>query len=370
MIKAKRILIISPEAYGAVFLSKHHYAKKLAKENKVWFLNARGHRNSIFPLVSVSDTADGIRVIDYYNFLAGFGRFFWLDRILNSILTKLILSKVGSLDLVWSFEQARFFNLKLFNASKSIFHLADYIPSHQKHKANLSRSADYVFAVSPQILDSIKTTTPKFYINHGVNCFEPRLDLKPTTNSNKTLKVCYIGNINIPYLDIDATVSAVKENASIEFHFVGPYGDSNLGKVKRNNYALLSKFPNATFHGIIPQERLLSFVNDFDLFFLAYDVVKFPIRMSNSHKLLEYLCTGKMVVSNFFPIYKEIDPSLIKMVEDLRFLPKAIEETLQEIDFYNSDEKQKARMSIAKMNSYEHQINRIAKILYAENQNG
>ena len=42
-LRNKTILIISPQAWGKMFLSKHHYAIELAKRgNAVYFLNPPG----------------------------------------------------------------------------------------------------------------------------------------------------------------------------------------------------------------------------------------------------------------------------------------------------------------------------------------
>ena len=47
-LKNKTILIISPERWGTNFVSKHHYALELAKNNNVYFLNPDGTEKARF----------------------------------------------------------------------------------------------------------------------------------------------------------------------------------------------------------------------------------------------------------------------------------------------------------------------------------
>ena len=68
--KNKIILIISPEAWGNNYVSKHHYAKYLSKNNTVYFLNPV-YKSTFFPFkkidVSVISKTKNLHIISYTN---------------------------------------------------------------------------------------------------------------------------------------------------------------------------------------------------------------------------------------------------------------------------------------------------------------
>lgn len=364
MIQGKNILLISPEPYGKVHLSKHHYAHELAKSNRVWFLNARGGKSGFTPIIELKRISENLTVIDYFNVFRGFGKFYLWDYFLTWVLSNMIRKMLPQLDLVWTFEQAKFFNLNWFKAAVLIFHPVDYIPGFEKYKLKIAQSAQFLLSVSPEILESINSTTPKFFVNHGVQFNQMSLQHNMPKSDAKSYQVGYIGNINIPYLAIDSLEKCIQKNPDVQFNFVGPYGKSNLGEVKTTNYLRLSKYSNCYFHGVVDRGELLSFVSSYDLFILCYDQKKYPIRVSNSHKLLEYLCTGKMVISNYFPLYEGKSKNMFKMINDLDQLGEELKKTLETIEDWNSEINQKARIGFAADHTYSKQLGKIEKIIY------
>jgi hypothetical protein len=364
-LKNKNILIISPENWGSVFLSKHHYALELSKKNKVWFLNAKGHRKNNLS-TEFSKINKNLTVINYYNLFFGFGKIpFIISSLINYYLSKTIKRKIGKIDIVWSFEQAKFFNLKLFDAIHHIFHPVDYIPSLNKYKIKIAKSSDIIFSVSEEILKTIKSKKPKHFINHGLSEFEhtsPQV-LKYPINKNK-ISVGYIGNVNIPFLDIDNLCIAIDQNTDCDFHFIGPTTTSNLGTtVNPQNYNKLLKYDNVHFQGVVEHTQLIETITDFDILISCYDYKKNPIRLSNSHKILEYMSTGKVILSNYFPTYSKLNPNLIIMMNSNDDFGITLKETIKKLDVYNNSEFELERIKFAKNNSYKNQINLIEQHL-------
>jgi len=359
------ILIISPENWGDVFLSKHHYAIELSKKNKVWFLNAKGNR-SLKCLIQTTQINNTLFVLDYYNLFYGFGKIpFLFTNCINSFLSKKIKNTIGKVDIVWNFEQAKFFNLKLFKAKHSIFHPVDYIPSFLDFKTRLANSSDLIISVSKEILTTINSDQPKHFINHGISPKENSLPakLKYPINSNKT-NVGYIGNINIPYIDIENLSNSIERNSNFDFHFFGPTASSNLGNNSSTlNFDKINAYKNTYFQGIINQNNLKESVNEIDIFISCYDYNKYPIRLSNSHKILEYLSTGKVVISNYFPIYKNIPENLMLIIDELSNFDMAIKKVSAQLDFYNNPKNQSERIKFANNYSYKNQLKKIEQIL-------
>jgi len=70
--KNKTILLISPEAWGQNHVSKHLYAKYLAQENKVFFINpvSSSKKNPLGTIDCKMETIEpNLIVVDYKNLL-------------------------------------------------------------------------------------------------------------------------------------------------------------------------------------------------------------------------------------------------------------------------------------------------------------
>ena len=365
VLENKHILIISPESYGDVFLSKHHYACELAKNNKVWYLNAKDNRNQK-KKIETNRINENLIVINYYNLFYGFGKLpFFITQLINKYLSKKISRLIGNIDIVWSFEQAKFFNLKLFNARYAIFHPVDFIPFLEQYKLKIAQTSDVIFSVSDEILNEIKVNKPKHTINHGLSeNSSNEIATLPFPLNRQKINIGYVGNVNIPYLDINNVKSAIEQNVACDFHFIGPYSASNLGiSMNMNNYFVLKPLKNVFFQGIIEQSKLLNTLKEFDVFFVCYDYQNHPIRLSNSHKLLEYLSTGKAIISNYFPIYEKFDTDMILMLKNNHELGNTISNVVQNITHYNSEELADKRRTFASSNSYSNHLKTIEQIL-------
>src|ERR1700761_9590989 len=111
MLSGKTILIVSPQSWGKMFVSKHHYAIGLAKQGAtVYFLNPPDQENRQPKgaiTISKSEEQDNLYFIEHrlsfpYNIKFHFiALFHWLMRA----HVKKILKKIGRpIDIVWSFD--------------------------------------------------------------------------------------------------------------------------------------------------------------------------------------------------------------------------------------------------------------------------
>jgi hypothetical protein len=99
-----------------------------------------------------------------------------------------------------------------------------------------------------------------------------------------------------------------------------------------------------------------------DIFLLCYSGDKNVAEMANPHKMLEYLSTGKAVVSHYVDEYIGY-PDLIEMVESNRELPVKFKEVVRKIEYYNSPIKSEARKVFAFQNTYMKQLDRIENLI-------
>lgn len=365
--KNKTILIISPEDWGDNLLSKHLYALELSKRNNlVYFLHASPHPNQN-NFVETSKINENLTLIRLKHVVKGI---FKLPSFLIDIQNKTIINKIKRnipqpIDVIWSFDQSKFQNLKQFKAKYTIFHPVDYIIKAKPFISRIANSADVVFSVSELILNQINTITPKHFINHGVDeIFFNKIEKINTPNFIKpnNINVGYIGNLTMKFIDWKYLFKTVKDNPQLHFVFIGPYQKSNLGNAENNEkIEELMKFENTAFTGSYSKTKLIEVLPFFDIFWLCYNHVKYPIEVSNSHKILEYLSTGKVVVSGYIETYK--NSNLLYFSNNNDNLATTIQRVCNKIENFNSLEKMQERKDFSKENTYKKQIERIEKII-------
>ena len=114
-----------------------------------------------------------------------------------------------------------------------------------------------------------------------------------------------------------------------------------------------------------PSNELPCYLNQFDLFLMCYTGDRNVAEMANPHKILEYLSTGKTIVSHYIDEYKDkID--LVEMVNDNRLLPQRLKHVIHNLHNFNSPEKVQLRRQYALSNTYEKQIERIELLVRSQ----
>ena len=372
----KTILILSPQAWGTMFLSKHHYALALAKRgNRVYFLNPPTVRSvqSSVQAITRRQVEQGLYVIDHvlffpyrlkFHFMPVFHWFmrFQVKRIVKSI--------PQSIDIVWSFDLGNLYPFKFFqNVKYKIFHPVD----EPLNSAALVSAigADIMFSVTREILLKYSHLKIKeHFMNHGLaaDFLEPLNVVKQPSNA---LRVGISGNLLLSEIDRETLLLIIEENQHAIFEFWGSYdiSQSNIGgstdpETLRFIDQLTSK-RNVILHGPVNVRTLATALHSVDVFLICYDVQRGQSKGTNSHKVMEYLSTGKVIVANNISTYAEL-PGLIKMVDDRtnnRKLPGLFQNVIRNLEFHNSAELQGRRVTYASENSYVNQINRIEEVL-------
>lgn len=350
----KFILIVSPESWDHIFVSKHHYATHLgARGNKVYFLNPPIKENSCKPT-----DYENVYTINYKGFIKGLRflpallqRFF--IRYNFEMLQKLCRVKF---DIVWSFDNSVFYDFSaLPDTVVKISHIVDLNQNFQTAKA--AETADICFGVSIPILNRLKMYNKNtFFINHGCNTLTKQRKKTALTGNNKK-KAFYAGNLNIPYIDWPLFLDLVAKNNEVDFILAGPWAD---GKSKEQ--ALL--FPNVYYVGQLKPDELKSYYKAADILLLVYNAEEYEAQLSNPHKMMEYLGSGKMVIATFTSEYEMFKKKgLIAMSKKNNEFPIIFNEVLSDLETWNSKEKQIARKAFALNNTYDKQISRIEEFI-------
>ena len=355
MLNGRCILIISPESWGDNFLSKHHYALELAKrDNQVFFLGTKVEGEKLFIDGNIRELYSP-KTIPAIRFLPSFIR-----RKIDLRTIDAVNRQIGSRpDIIWSFDNSRFYNLLSWGKDTlRIAHIMDYRMDYNLREH--AHSASICFGVTSAIVNKLKRANPNsHFIQHGVQFS----DVTKVEREVKNPLAVYVGNLNIPFIDWPLIFRTVDEFPEVCFEFIGSFGIDNLNDQISNGDQIsrLAKRKNVVLRGVLEREALTARLHGADVLLVFYDHKNFFYEVSNSHKILTYLSTGKTIVSTWIEEYK--DAGLLEMsYDDEEFLAK-MKDVAGRLDYYNAKERCAKRMMYAKDNTYAEQVNRIESLL-------
>ena len=365
LLRDKVILIVSPESWGDNYVSKHHYALELAKrKNKVFFLNPPQARVGY----DCEEISDGLITINYKSRLRGLNRLpFSFRKVIQSYHAKKLIEIINlNIDILWCFEPYRFQYLSVFGSPLTIYHPVDIHKS--KVENDITKDAHVILGSSDRILSRFSDVDkPKLKVNHGLgdHFLNPKKLSKSFIVNSEKLNVGLIGNLHYSFLDCETLTDIIQNNYELDFYFIGPIGTSNLSSSLRNEEFVnfLNSVSNAFLLGSKPSEDLPSYLGEFDMFLICYTGDKNVDEMANPHKIIEYLSTGKPIVSHYIDEYREHN-DIICMANDNKALPGLFSLVSKNLRNYNSSELIDKRKNIAKDNTYSLQIDRIEKFLF------
>jgi hypothetical protein len=374
----KVILILTPQAWGKMKLAKHHYAIELAKEgNEVYFLNPpenhgwSGSRKRI--RIRPDEHQRGLFIIDqqlYFPYRIKFHSRKIYNRLIKKQIRDILRVIHKPVDITWSFDIGNLFPLSFFdNKIFKIFHPVDE-PS-DKNAISAARGAHVLFSVTREIIEKYKDfQIPAEFINHGLP--DEFIDIRLNQPAKgQPLNVGLSGNFLRPDLDRKILLQIVRGNPECRFHFFGIYmaADSNIGSsedVETNAFIdRLQEFTNVEFHGVLKTKELAIALNRMDALLICYDMQLDQSKGTNYHKVMEYLSTGKVIISNNITTYQQY-PDLIRMNdsrENNQLLPALFRDTVTNLYKWNSDLLLNERKSFANKNTYRDQLERIGNFI-------
>ncbi|MCW5913721.1 MAG: hypothetical protein KIT66_03855 [Chitinophagaceae bacterium] len=369
----KTIVILSSEPWGKMKLSKMHFAKELATEgNKVFFVNPPRKIESN-KLCYAEQLADNRNITLVHTRESGDRVFlreklFPLYRILENKYIKTIKKITGEVDELWCFNPQFIVDISKFDASKTLLFMYDFYKG--RHLMNTAKQSDAILSVAQNILDYFSAVdTPKLLLNHGLaSVFIDPMN-HPFDKKDDKIRIGYVGNLLRGSIDILSFEKIITENPEIQFNIWGPVGlkDNNVSgadvtKEKQNFIQFLREQKNVVFRGVKTPDVLAKEIQEMDAFLFIYSSEKDMNEAANSHKLMEYLSTGKAVFSTFVSQFR--DSGLLVMDEPGgNDFSGFFNREIKKIGQYNTTAEQMKRISFAKDNSYRKQIDRIEKFL-------
>lgn len=348
----KRILIVSPEAWTHHFVSKHQFAVLLASlGNNVFFLDPPGQTASCEPT-----KYEGLFVLSYKPGLRGLNRLpvFAARWLWKRDIAGLKHLAGGGFDIIWSFDPYRFQDLRMFGAQATLYYAADW-HAGRKLERLICGTAGIVLSPSTLILDAIDTRRPKMKVSHGVAqyFFEQTQPMTLPGRADK-VKVGYVGNLRIRSIDKQLVLATVQQHPEVDFIFAGDATAVKGDDVWDNVFAL----PNAYCTGPLDNRQVPAFLAACDVLTIFYNTALFRREASNSHKILEYLSSGKPVVSTPVAEYENM-PELLCIPNTYSDFAALFARVLTNLPEYSTAAQQQQRILYAAARRYESVLSEI-----------
>lgn len=297
-----------------------------------------------------------VHIVDYKGFPKGL-RFYpsrFQKLLIKQVYTRIQKLSNATFDIVWSFDNSVFYDFSaLPRHVLKINHIVDYNQHFQFGKA--ASTADICFATSEAIkVKLLKFNSKVFKINHGIASQQLRESVV-LPGENK-IKALYVGNLDIPYLNWDILLNTVSNQSEVDFIFIGPCSNGN------NHVEQLLLLPNVFFLPKVASEMIFSYLMAADLLFICYDSDHFRLQLSNPHKMMEYLSSGKPVVATYTEEYADMKDMVIMSKSNGEW-PTLFTKVVKNLSFYRTPQLSAKRIAFAMDNTYEKQIERIEFLL-------
>ncbi len=361
MFTDKTIFLITPQPWKSNGVSKHHYAQTLAKNgNTVYYIDPpiRGRFNGS---ISFKEIKNELHLVSIFVPIPNWMRFKF-PRLYSKLVRyqfKRLIAKVGIPDILWNFDNETYFEYEdLFKESFRIFHPVDqFVVSPVKKYHELY---DIAFSISPDLLSHV-TVKQKHFINHGLNemfVTEASKALENTVESpkNTPIKAGYVGNLSIRFLDREVLKNTIVNNPEVEFNFIGNHEE------KDDIISILKPYKNVKLLGPIHGPKLYTELRSMDLVFVCYKK-QYGFLGDNSHKMMEYLSTGKPIVTTYLSVYQDSDMISMSKEKDNSDFVDVFQHVVRDIGEYQNLEMEHERIQFALSHSYDKNLEQISKCL-------
>lgn len=356
LLRHKCILLISPDPWEGLQMSKHHWAGALAaRGNRVLWLDAPGTRPMAGKNMPVEHFVQS-------HWLRGANRLpARVQRWYSAHEVKRIEALARThVDLIWSFDTTRLLHLPK-QGRTIIRHPVDLFMLDAG--ADAFRDADLVLTSSTPILHKVSTLVgdmKTLMIGHGLDPRWFRVHRTPAPITSRRPVVGYAGNMSISYLDWEVIAAEVDQHPEVDFRFIGPCTpEPDLAAYRRVRNA-----QNTTFTGLLGKEAMIYALQQSDVLLLCYRADQEPEQLSNPHKMLEYLATGKPIVASYTSEYAATPGNLLYMARERWEHPLLLACVLKTEAVAPDPALQQARIALAKAANMEVLLDRVEQALH------
>ena len=352
----ERILIVSPERWHGLQLSKHHVAQALAARGcQVIWLDPpeKGIRG-----VRIEPAGD-VQIVRYRHWLrglkrlpSGIGRKYYEDLVAS--IERLV---GGPIEVVWSFDVSRFGDFPAPHA----FHLLHLVDLDILHEGDRTiRDADLVLTTTHAIEDHVLRVAPEQRVVRIGHALDKRWLGSPpgAWSPNAPLEIAYAGQLRTDYIDWETLLRIVRAGSDLRFSFYGPFDPS----YEQASFQEILMAPNTEFHGLVDKSRLIPALRRADVLLLCYRAARLPDQLANPHKMLEYLSTGVPIVASHTKDYVS-HQHLLHMAGPEEDLATVFAHAVGTLDSSQRFERRHERFAFAQEHAIDRVLDRVRDLL-------
>lgn len=352
-LRGKRILLISPEPWEGLHMSKHHLSQALAaRGNAVYFLDPPvAHAMGI-----LSEEHDGVTVLRYRHWLRGVN---YMPAAINRWYYKRLVQQLakhtgGAFDIIWCFDTSR---MQYFptGIGYGLLHLADYDILHMGK--GLIPTADFILTTGQVVADAIAPFARSRVVNIG-HALDERWMQDIDSLAERTIAephdAVFMGQLANSYNDWEGFHDVAASHPQMRFTFIGPYDDS----FPEPAFYRLRALPNVTFTGLKQKDELVPLLRAAHILFFGFRSGTRAKERANPHKVLEYLSTGNVVVGSWTMEYAN-NRGLFRMADEGADLKACFDSAVRDFQVLNAPLERARRIAFAKERRMSRLIERI-----------
>jgi glycosyltransferase involved in cell wall biosynthesis len=211
----------------------------------------------------------------------------------------------------------------------------------------LLRRADLVSCTSTRLLEKVRAFRPDAFLSGPAVDYERFALLQEARPGRRVRTVCFFGHASRERVDFSVLRAVAK--AGFEVRLVG-----ELGREDRN----IAGTSGIDYRGEEPHAELPSVLRGVDAFLLPYRVNQLTRGIAPA-KTYECLATGKPVVAAPLPAMEEL-AGYVYLAEE----PEVYVETLRSLEKLETEEKVRARIELARENSWDARFEEIEEALW------
>jgi glycosyltransferase involved in cell wall biosynthesis len=207
--------------------------------------------------------------------------------------------------------------------------------------------ADLVSCTSTYLLEKVRRARLDAFLSGPAVDYERFAILQDARSGKEVRTVCFFGHLNRERIDF--TALRIVAEAGFEVRILG-----GLGRIERG----LLELPGIDYRGEVPHAELPAALAGVDAFVLPYRVNGLT-RGIMPAKTYEFLATGKPVVAAPLPALEELAGHVY-----LAQRPGDYVEVLRNLEGLETEEKERARIELARKNSWEARFEEIEEALW------
>lgn len=367
------ILIVSPQRWSDLPVSKHHYANALSDMgHQVYFVEPqKGSASLRSPEIHLSELENGktVKLVSWWLPLPYETKFhFSLAYKIAArwVFNRIVRTLPSPPDLIWDFDNTGMFPAypKIESAFR-IWHLVDP-PNTRSFKGQ-----DITLATSKSYLRQIESgARPSAVVTHGLRPEFAKLAEKIITNQGERGKIALsrarvatFGNLSHPALDWNVIESVVTQRSEVDFLLIGPHDFQGEAEQPQLIFERLQTYPNVEICGRKSAEELIELIPEISAWFLCYQSGEEIVGGLTSHKVLEFLSTGLPIAMTGQESDEYRELVYVAKPGDKNSFSSSIQNALMEVTSARSSELARKRAAYAIGHTYMKKLERIASLI-------